>query len=56
MSVRSLYRETFVKKNKSLNISVLKQRIWITKGYVNEDKWVFIFVTEDGQSGVAATA
>ena len=56
MSIRSLYHDTFVKKNKSLNISVLKQRIWITKGYVKEDKRVLIFVPEDGPAGGTATA
>ncbi len=56
MSIRSLYPDTFVKKNKSLNISVLKQRIWITKGYVKEDKGVFIFVSEDSPTGGTATA
>lgn len=56
MSIRSLYPDTFVKKNKSLIISVLWQRIWITKGYVKEDKRVFLFVPEEAPTGGTATA
>ncbi len=56
MSIRSLYPDTFVKKNKYLNNSVLRERIWLTKGYVKEDKRVFLFAPEEVPTGGTATA
>ncbi len=55
MSLRSLYVETFVKKNKWLNISYVSQRIWVTTGYVKADKEVFLSIRQREVERVTAT-